>query len=972
MSWAAQPGNGWGAETAPAPTPAGYLRSLAARRRSGDPNAVYDHSVQPYHIVASGGNSVDIYTSSVPGVQWVGFGLDPTPCGNAPVRLPSRTPLNAEPPFYRREIRHGVEVDWWDHKRPWLAYRPLPDDYSRGEWIYDDSKDGEYALKVGGDRFQTNPSSMTRLVDFAARITKIGEILSRYLGYNVVPLRIPPVSSAPARKEELQKAFATTRRSMIEWIAFVIYLVTHAGNGWESIPVPVAGWKDPVIGWLSAERVGTLIDFHLPRVTWPNVQELHLHGAKPRYLWHFKLEGGNLVALDPRNLGAREIAVVVRDRDKRLRKWEKNKEKLKERTNNLLRKDPITEISQVRRWYEQVDADDPNSRVVVGKDRIKVGQYMGFAVRLNYPEPGDGTLFLDEMDPAPPVGQWAHMPKADGDSEDEEEFISPIYGKGVGRMRAPERSSPESSFRTTPPVEDRPSPDKGKGKAVMRPMDIDEPSPQELLDMAEETRLADESNLQRALQESLRSVPKRRGESSAVNNAHEVAAADRIESFNSTKEDSSPSSVTVNTPPTMLVVSSTRKRAREEGSLESGSDNRSLLQRMQGPQKVLVMDSASGVNNTETSTRPLLSRISISAGSSLNPPSLLTRMDSLPTTSLMDRITSGESTPTTTNETSPVGIATAPVVGEDELEEVLEEVYGQNYELAGLATFTPAVLRPNGTSVVVPLIDPILTGRVHLLPRSMIRAALWRDKSSEPWPRIIAFFLRKGIPFTWSYPKALLQQPLPSVPAAWVSLVQDSDAPFQWWRSHADPWEAYLTTVRELLVQPNARLFLHMGGLAWRLAKEFGPASLMEDAARGPSRLVTDYGVGVPTRSPEAGISDKERRVDLDRLFGVKSGRSLWPRQKDFLDSRAWNGEWSWSNEVWFSIRLAALVSGRSVEPRTPSQWTKDLRNGLRPVDHRETYGAGSELHAQHMINSDPDVAALGILDFVVLQQAFE
>ncbi|KAI0038553.1 hypothetical protein FA95DRAFT_1613291 [Auriscalpium vulgare] len=404
-SWA-QPLQGWGAEAAPKPPPAGHLKEIAKRRRAVNPHAIYDKTVLPYHVVTSGGYLADVFTSSVPGVQWVGFGMDPTPSGRSPVRMPSRTPLNATPPFNYRTDGPDIAAEWWDYKRPWLAYRPLPNDFTKAEWVYNDEADGNGFARVGNERYQCTPTALKWLTEYSAKVMRVGEVMAKYLAYDAVPLRIPTVTALPAEKADLKKQLSSTRKSMHEWMAFVIFLATHAGNGWEAIPVPVTGWADLVIPWLSAERVGTLVDFHLPRVSWPDIQELYVHGANPRYLWHYALDGPELTALDPRKLGAKEIAAVVREREKRMRKYDKNLVNLKNRTNELLRKDMVTEVSQVRRWFEQMDSDNPKPQRVVSAKRVRNREFIGCAVKLNFPEPGDGTVFHDVTDFDMPAKGW--------------------------------------------------------------------------------------------------------------------------------------------------------------------------------------------------------------------------------------------------------------------------------------------------------------------------------------------------------------------------------------------------------------------------------------------------------------------------------------------------------------------------------------------------------------------------------------
>ncbi|KAI0038554.1 hypothetical protein FA95DRAFT_1613292 [Auriscalpium vulgare] len=466
------------------------------------------------------------------------------------------------------------------------------------------------------------------------------------------------------------------------------------------------------------------------------------------------------------------------------------------------------------------------------------------------------------------------------------------------------------------------------------------------------------ADMQEAIQASLHSSNVRQGESSSNRTFQDVVMADGTGTSSSEKKDSSSSTAR---PTSDDLELRGRKRPREDSSLEGGSVQRSLLERLtsSSPQR------DDSTRSKEPASGPtLLARLSHGTHND-GPPSLLSRLNVVPSTSLMDRmseqvvVASAEkkATSSTQNTTSAPELTTA---------------YGPDSPLHGVATFAAAVLRPSNKPLSIPPVSPITTGHIHLLSRSKLRVAIWRDACMLPWSDVVGFMLSKGIPFAWSYPNSRLPQPIPTLPESWTGYVQEPSHVVRWWEARANIWDAYLATVHDLLAQPNARMFLHMGGLAWRLAVQFGSPSLLEDAARGPSRLVTDYGVGEATTDPVPGHVDSGSKADFDRLFGTKSGRSLWPRQKDFLDSRAWNGEWSWSNEVWFSTRLTALSSAKRDDNLTPNQWSRELRDSLRPAERRAPNGPGSEVHAEGKINADPDIAALGILDLEALQSSWD
>ncbi|KAG2737849.1 hypothetical protein P692DRAFT_20883171 [Suillus brevipes Sb2] len=93
-----------------------------------------------------------------------------------------------------------------------------------------------------------------------------------------------------------------------------------------------------------------------------------------------------------------------------------------------------------------------------------------------------------------------------------------------------------------------------------------------------------------------------------------------------------------------------------------------------------------------------------------------------------------------------------------------------------------------------------------------------------------------------------------------------------------DLWNQYQWQVRELLGRPYARRFLTMGGIAWRLALQFGPPELARQALDGPSSDVTVFGRG---DIAEGYWDDSVTPGDLGTLIGRSSTgvESCWPPQ---------------------------------------------------------------------------------------------
>ncbi|KAG2045417.1 hypothetical protein BDR06DRAFT_596547 [Suillus hirtellus] len=160
-----------------------------------------------------------------------------------------------------------------------------------------------------------------------------------------------------------------------------------------------------------------------------------------------------------------------------------------------------------------------------------------------------------------------------------------------------------------------------------------------------------------------------------------------------------------------------------------------------------------------------------------------------------------------------------------------------------------------------------------------------------------------------------------------------------------DYWHQYQRRVRELLQRPYARRFLTMGGIAWRLALQFGPPELARPALDGPSSDVTVWGRG---DIAEGYWDDSVTPADLGTLIGRSSTgvESCWPPQDVWESSSRWMGFWTDADEKWFQTHLSNLTSGNIAAPKTRKNW----KRSFRPTAAARLGDSGTELFARSLL----------------------
>jgi hypothetical protein len=143
--------------------------------------------------------------------------------------------------------------------------------------------------------------------------------------------------------------------------------------------------------------------------------------------------------------------------------------------------------------------------------------------------------------------------------------------------------------------------------------------------------------------------------------------------------------------------------------------------------------------------------------------------------------------------------------------------------------------------------------------------------------------------------------------------------------------QTYIREVTSLLTRENARGFLERGGLAWRIAIEFGPSTLWKDTFSGPSLSVGRFFEGDFWPNPdwicEAPLS-REINVLIGGVYDLHNGnmvrvvRSLFPPLDLFENSAHWNGFWTSENETWFGHLIGKLRRG-ALRARTRHEWDR-------------------------------------------------
>ncbi|KAG1717613.1 uncharacterized protein EDB91DRAFT_1259493 [Suillus paluster] len=192
-------------------------------------------------------------------------------------------------------------------------------------------------------------------------------------------------------------------------------------------------------------------------------------------------------------------------------------------------------------------------------------------------------------------------------------------------------------------------------------------------------------------------------------------------------------------------------------------------------------------------------------------------------------------------------------------------------------------------------------GRLVVSKRTELRLRLWRAQYPDvPLWFFAARCLSRGLDWRVFVSQYDLVGPNPAHSIPRPSYLDDAHLPL----ANRD-LQQYEHRVRALLQLPYARRLLSMGGILWRIALHYGPASLISAALSGPS---TDACMHLRADRVGSDIDDTVTPDAIALLLGTtRTGHSLWPPVDIFDRYQFWQGEWSPKWEEWFNGRIAGI-----------------------------------------------------------------
>ncbi|TFY51812.1 hypothetical protein EVG20_g10827 [Dentipellis fragilis] len=241
----------------------------------------------------------------------------------------------------------------------------------------------------------------------------------------------------------------------------------------------------------------------------------------------------------------------------------------------------------------------------------------------------------------------------------------------------------------------------------------------------------------------------------------------------------------------------------------------------------------------------------------------------------------------------------------------------------------------------------------------MIRAALWRKEHPQDMLcNLIPWFLSRGVAFAWRVP---YKPPVP--PPRLPTYLRPHTRP-EWWSSpEGATFARYKTAVESVLWRPHARQWLLRGGLAWRLAVEFGTSDLRMSVLDGPSTSAFYYGRGSTSDIPILSIGDLPSDEENAILTGWTPSGSIWPSLDVWESSLMCTGEWSEPAEFWFDRHLRKISEEGVAEALVvDTAWTRKLRLAIRPVDRRLGENQGSLEFATKTVAASAEAASFALV----------
>ncbi|KAG2354417.1 hypothetical protein BDR07DRAFT_1382270 [Suillus spraguei] len=305
---------------------------------------------------------------------------------------------------------------------------------------------------------------------------------------------------------------------------------------------------------------------------------------------------------------------------------------------------------------------------------------------------------------------------------------------------------------------------------------------------------------------------------------------------------------------------------------------------------------------------------------------------------LMDRIhdvaTFPMASPPVPEPSPPQQLPSAQVQILPVLAEVGLPLIAESYQANELQIDEPVFM----TGITFPAAPVLRSGRLTTTFRSAIRVVYDQLSNPNASPAdTISTLLRSGAPFRVLAP---LPNTAPQQLAVAPSYLLRRNVFQGFDLKNPGYWNIYTSRVSDLLRRPFARRFLTLGGIMWRIALQFGPNMLVQEALAGPSSAVTLWGSGESVGNLWDDFVTPE---EIDTLLGrSRSGpESCWPPNDLWGSSKKWRGFWSDADEMWFQSHLANLSSGNLQAPKSRRTW----KTCFRPAKS----DAPSEIYAQEL-----------------------
>ncbi|KAG2038741.1 hypothetical protein BDR03DRAFT_1009492 [Suillus americanus] len=239
----------------------------------------------------------------------------------------------------------------------------------------------------------------------------------------------------------------------------------------------------------------------------------------------------------------------------------------------------------------------------------------------------------------------------------------------------------------------------------------------------------------------------------------------------------------------------------------------------------------------------------------------------------------------------------------------------------------------------------ITSGRLEISKRTEVRLHLWRSQ----YPTLPLWFfayhcLSHGLDWRVFTRLTDLAHPALEHPPPKPPHLQADPRPLT---KGSSLLVDYVRRVQALLQQPNARRFLTMGGVIWRIALHYGPAGFFAAASSGPSVDATVH-LHFDEGDDHTTVDDRVSEAEIALLLGITENGSIWPTLDIWERNEHWCGEWNAKSERWFQFRIRQIESSAHFSLHTRKQWKAAIRrHTARAFSNSGT--VGTEAHAERV-----------------------